>query len=143
VPIAKFGLEEFKNYENGDSRIWLFEGSRILSSHNGLAVAINTGYSSKRGRILRKMLIRNIEQPHFFKSYIYFVLFSYIIGVIAYLATLSLRLNMSNGGIDRIFILLNFLLIITFCFPPAAAIYFNLVYSFSLIRLKFNGILGT
>jgi cation-transporting ATPase 13A3/4/5 len=34
-------------------------------------------------------------------------------------------------------------LIVTFSFPPSSPIYFNIVYSFSLIRLKWNNILGT
>jgi len=40
-------------------------------------------------------------------------------------------------------IILLFFLYITFCYPPAFPIYFNLAYSYSLARLKFKNIHGT
>lgn len=44
---------------------------------------------------------------------------------------------------EPVIIFLNFLLLITFCFSPSFPIYFNLVYSFCLMRLKWKNILGT
>lgn len=121
--------------------MWIYEGSKLLSASNPLAMVVHTGYSSKKGRILRKILHRNPEYPHFFTTFIVFMFEVYAAGVIAYLGTMSLRVN--TGQLEPIIIFLDFLLIITFCFPPSGPIYFNLVYSFSLIRLKANNILGT
>ena len=54
-----------------------------------------------------------------------------------------MHMRITNNNLDTIIIVLNFLLIITFSFPPGCPIYFNLIYSFSLLRMKFQGILGT
>lgn len=102
---------------------------------------MHTGYASKRGRILRKILHRNPATPHFFTTCMYFLVFNYVVGIIVYLGTLPVRI--SNNNLDPIIIFLNFLLIVTFCMPPSSPIYFNLVYSFCLIRLKWKEILGT
>jgi len=104
-------------------------------------MVIHTGYSSKRGRILRKILHRTQSVPHFFTTCIYFLAEAYIIAVILYLGTMQMRID--NNNLDPIIIFLNFLLLVTFCFPPAFPIYFNLVYSFCLMRLKWKNILGT
>jgi magnesium-transporting ATPase (P-type) len=55
-------------------------------------MVINTGYGTKRGRILRKILNKNSNTPQFFKTFIYFLIEMYIVGVIIYLATLSMRI---------------------------------------------------
>lgn len=73
MPIRKYGVESYNNYKKGDNSIWIFEGSKILSVKNALAMVVHTGYASKKGRILRKMLHRTVSQPHLFKSYIYFL----------------------------------------------------------------------
>lgn len=141
IPIGKFGVEELKNYRPGSNSQWIYEGSKILSASNPLAMVVHTGYSSKKGRILRKILHRSPESPHFFTTFIVFMFEVYAAGVLAYLGTMSLRVN--SGQLEPIIIFLDFLLIITFCFPPSGPIYFNLVYSFALIRLKANNVLGT
>lgn len=102
---------------------------------------MHTGYTSKRGRILRKILHRNAATPHFFTTCMYFLLLNYVVGAIIYLATLPMRI--SNDNLSTGIIILNFLLIITFCLPPPSPIFFNLVYSFCLIRLKWREILST
>lgn len=104
-------------------------------------MVMHTGYSSKRGRILRRILHRNSATPHFFKSCIYFLLINWVIGMLIYLLTMPMRIAKDN--LERILIFLNFLLILTFSIPPSCPIYFNVVYSFSLIRLKWKDILGT
>jgi P-type E1-E2 ATPase len=113
----------------------------LLSAHNALAMVMHTGYTSKRGRILRKILHRTSATPHFFKTCIVFLLINWVIGMLIYLGTMPVRL--ANDNLQRIIIFLNFLLIMTFCIPPSCPIYFNVVYSFSLIRLKWKDILGT
>lgn len=141
IPIGKRGLQDFNNYRRGDNSVWVFEGSKILSAKNALAMVVHTGYTSKKGRILRKILHRSAERPHFFMTYIAFMVEVYAVGVVAYLGTMWLRVD--TGVVEPVIIFLDFLLIVTFCFPPSGPIYFNLVYSFSLMRLKANHILGT
>lgn len=104
-------------------------------------MVVHTGYTSKKGRILRKMLHRQVSKPALFKSFIYFLIENYIVVLIIYFATLRMRIDQNN--LDPIIIVLNFLLIITFSFSPSCPIYFNLIYSFALLRMKFKGILGT
>ena len=141
IPIGKFALESYSHYKKDDTSRWIFEGSRLLSSSNPLAMVIHTGYSSKRGRILRKILHRNSSTPHFFTTCIYFLVINWIVGMLLYLCTMPMRI--ANDNLERILIFLNFLLILVFAIPPACPIYFNVVYSFSLIRLKWKDILGT
>lgn len=102
---------------------------------------MHTGYTSKRGRILRKILNRQSATPHFFTTCIYFLLVNWAVGMVMYLGTMSVRI--ANDNLERIIIFLNFLLIMTFAIPPSCPIYFNVVYSFSLVRLKLKDILGT
>lgn len=128
-------------YKSTDNSMWIYEGSKILSVNNALAMVVHTGYASKRGRILRKILHRHPNVPHFFTTFIYFLVEAYIVSIFIYLSTLSMRIN--NNNLQPIIIFLNFLLIVTFSFPPSCPIYFNLIYSFSLLRLKFKDILGT
>lgn len=104
-------------------------------------MVVYTGYSSKRGRILRKILHRTTSVPHFFTTCIYFLAETYVISILIYLGTLPMRI--SNDNMEPVIIFLNFLLLITFCFSPSFPIYFNLVYSFCLMRLKWKNILGT
>jgi magnesium-transporting ATPase (P-type) len=136
IPIGKFALEKFSHYRRDDTSKWIYEGSKILSAQNALAIAMHTGYTSKRGRILRKILNRSPATPHFFTTCMYFLVFNYLVGIIVYLATLPVRI--SNGNLDPIIIFLDFLLVVTFCMPPSSPIYFNLVYSACLVRLKWK-----
>lgn len=141
IPVAKFGIERHQNYRPGSNSQWVYEGSKVLSASSPLAMVVHTGYSSKKGRILRKILHRHPESPHFFTTFIVFMFEVYGAGVLAYLGTMALRVN--SGQLEPIIIFLDFLLVVTFCFPPSGPIYFNLVYSFALIRLKANNVLGT
>ncbi len=72
---------------------------------------------------------------------IYFLLEIYIIGgILAYFASMQVFIN---AEIETLMIILLFFLFVTFCFPPAFPIYFNLAYSLCLARLKFKDIYGT
>lgn len=97
VPIAKSGFGEYKNYKSGDSSVWIYEGSKILSAQHALAMVVHTGYSSKKGRILRKILYRSTSTSHIFKTFIIFLFEIYAVGVIAYLCTMQMRI--SNGNL--------------------------------------------
>ena len=60
MPIGKFGLNEYANWVENDNSKWIYEGSKILSSAHPIAMAIHTGYTTKRGQILRKILNRPV-----------------------------------------------------------------------------------
>jgi cation-transporting ATPase 13A3/4/5 len=47
------------------------------------------------------------------------------------------------NGVVPAFVVFRFLDILAWSFPPTFPIYFNLAYSFSLVRLKWKGIFGT
>lgn len=65
----------------------------------------------------------------------------YIVGgILVYFGCLQVFID---AEIETSMIILLFFLFITFCFPPAFPIYFNLAYSMCLARLKFKDIYGT
>lgn len=100
---------------------------------------VNVGYGTRRGRIIRKILTRVPVIPEFFTSAVYFLIECAIIGVILYLATLPLML----GKVINQFIVYRFLDVLGWAFPPSFPIYFNITYTYSLIRLKLRNIFGT
>ena len=56
-PIGKFAITSFDSiYE---SQSWVYEGSHVYEkAENIRAVVINTGFTTKRGRIIRRILTR-------------------------------------------------------------------------------------
>ena len=62
VPISKTKI--ISNSKHSDKSHWLFEGSKVetMKEHT-LALAINVGYASQRGRIIRKILNKSSKQP--------------------------------------------------------------------------------
>jgi cation-transporting ATPase 13A3/4/5 len=62
VPIAKFKLID--DGKHSEKSHWLFEGSKVetMKEHT-LALAVNVGYTSQRGRIIRKILNKSSKQP--------------------------------------------------------------------------------
>jgi magnesium-transporting ATPase (P-type) len=76
-----------------DESKWLFEGSKVLSSHNPLAMVAHVGYGTKRGRILRKILHKTITTSHLFTTCLYSFVSAYIVGAILYLGTMPVRLE--------------------------------------------------
>lgn len=71
VPIAKFKIVDDKKHN--DKSHWLYEGSKVeTKKEHTLAVAVNVGYGSQRGRIIRKILNKQSKQPQFFQKVIWF-----------------------------------------------------------------------
>ena len=64
----------------------------------------------------------------------------FIVVVIVYAATIGLLLSIE---IETIMVVFRFLDYITYAFPAPFPIYFNLVYSFCLVRLNRDEIIGT
>lgn len=107
---------------------------------NTLALAVNVGYGSRRGRIIRKILTRSMKQPQFFIKIIYFQIEVLIVSIVLYLVTLP---NVLPLNVDRQLIIIRLGDFITYSFPAPYPIFFNLAYSFCLVRLNKAEILGT
>jgi len=103
-------------------------------------VVINTGFSTHRGRIIRKIMNRTIKDPDIIRTTLIFVAEVVIVSLITFFATLFLLLKLN---IDQIFIFFKFLDFMTSSAPPPLPIFFNLAYSFTLFRLNHKGIIGT
>jgi magnesium-transporting ATPase (P-type) len=80
------------------------------------------------------------KAPDFFMTVVYFLIETCIIGTIIYACTVNM---MVVNKIISTFIVFRFLDILAWSFPPSFPIYFNVAYSFSLIRLKWRNIYGT
>ena len=91
MPIAKFKLiNETKLHEKSH---WLYEGSKLETmKESALAVAINIGYGSRRGRIIRHILTKVTKQPEFFNKIIMFHIEVMVISIVVFLASLY-RMN--------------------------------------------------
>ena len=78
-PVGKFAISSFRNEDDSrnihDNReIWLYEGSLIFEKSNDLrAVVIYTGFSTKKGRIVRRILTRETKEPKIFWSALLFL----------------------------------------------------------------------
>jgi cation-transporting ATPase 13A3/4/5 len=139
VPIAKFKLNDESKIR--ESAHWLFEGSLVETKRDGtLAQAVHVGFSSRRGRIIRKILTKQAKQPEFFKKLIHFLIVVLIVSVVIFVATLNPLLELD---IEPIMVVFRFCDFITYSFPAPFPIFFNLAYSFCLVRLKRDDIIGT
>jgi P-type E1-E2 ATPase len=63
--------------------------------------------------------------------------------VVSLLLFFAMLTEMLDRNIEKIMIFFKFLEIITYSLPAVLPIIFNLAYSFSLVRLRQNGIYGT
>ena len=105
-----------------------------------LALVINTGYTTRRGRIIRKILTKVQTKSDLFQKALLFLLEAFVVGAIIYFATLSFMLS---KDISNIIVGFRFIDFLGWSFPPTFPIYFNLAYSFALVRLNANEITGT
>jgi cation-transporting P-type ATPase 13A2 len=103
-------------------------------------VVVNIGYATRRGRIIRKILTRVPKVPDFFLLAVYFLFETLVAAIIIYACTVNM---MIQNGIISTYVVFRFLDILAWSFPPTFPIYFNISYSFSLVRLKWKNILGT
>lgn len=139
-PIGKFKISKSEDVKN--SSVWVYEGSKVLETKKGstFAVAINTGFTTHRGRIIRKILNRTVKDPDILRTTMVFVLEVVIVSVITFFATLYLLLE---RDIEKLFIVFKFIDFLASSAPPPLPILFNLAYSFSLLRLGYRDIVGT
>lgn len=139
-PIGKFKIEDVNNIDN--TSIWIYEGSKILETKTGntYAVVINTGFTTHRGRIIRKIMNRTVKDPDIIRTTLVFVIEVVIVSMITFFAVLFLLIRID---IERLFIFFKFLDFLASSAPPSLPIFFNLAYSFSLARLGYKKIIGT
>ena len=140
-PIAKFPLKsESSIYE---SFPWLYEGSIVLERSEDIrAVVVNTGFTTKKGRIIRKILNRETEEPKIYKTALGFVAINAILGVLAFGIFLIIT-SANNIRVQAGYAVINFFDTMSAFIPSVLPIYFNLNYSFSLARLRYKNISGT
>lgn len=139
-PIGKFKISDVEEVKN--SNIWIYEGSKILETKKGntFTVVINTGFTTHRGRIIRKIMNRTAKDPDIIRTTLIFVLEVLIVSLIAFFSTLFIILN---RDIERIYVFFKLIDFLASSAPPALPILFNLAYSLSLFRLGYKGINGT
>ena len=103
-------------------------------------MVVYTGYTTRRGRIIRRILARNEEYPSIFKRALIFLIEAFIIALIIYFATLSF---VKSKNVSDLIVGFRFVDFLGWAFPPTFPIYFNVAYSFALARLKHYGVLCT
>ena len=125
-----------------DNNFWLFEGSKVLETrlNQTFALVVQTGFTTTRGRIIRRILYREIHEPDFIMSNLFFVFEVVIVSLIVFFATLFILLR---EDIDPVFKFFKFVDFLASSAPPPLPIFFNLAYSISLIRLKAKDISGS
>lgn len=107
---------------------------------NTFAVVIHTGFTTTRGRIIRKILNRTVKDPDMLRSLMLFIVEVVIVSMVAFFATLFLQLQ---RDISKLFVFFKFIDFLVSSAPPPLPIFFNLAYSLSLFRLGFKDIIGT
>lgn len=139
MPIGKFAATNVKQTSEGSR--WLYEGAKIVEKRDKvLAVVINVGYASRRGRIIRNILNKVYTFPQIFiKTMLYFGEM-FIVGLIIYLGTFTL---MRSENVSQLIVGFRFVDFLGWTFPPTFPIYFNVAYSFAIRRLKSREILCT
>lgn len=124
-----------------EEKAWLFEGSMVLEKRGRtLALAVNTGYITRRGRIFRKILYRDHQEPEFYKTAFFLLLEMLFYCTVIFLGTIGVFLAVQ---ITPKLIILRFFDMVGWAIPPSFPIAFNICYSLSLYRLRKQGILGT
>ena len=88
VPILKVKIECISQLR--ESSHWIFEGSELIKVKEGiLAMAVHTGYTSHKGRIIRKIVKHSVKTPEFTYKILIFFIMAYFSAVFIYLAYLS------------------------------------------------------
>ena len=138
LPIIKNRIEHLSQFDN--SSHWLYEGSELLQVRPGtMAVAIYTGYTTHRGRIIRKIVKHNVKEPAFTHKILIFFVLAYLSAVFIYLAYLSKLMSIPIEEPVIIFLLFE---IISLAVPIGYIGVVNFFPGLSLIKLDMEGIYG-
>jgi P-type E1-E2 ATPase len=101
---------------------------------------IATGFTTRRGKIQKKIMHRIAQQPDFFKQAVWFLAFSGSLSVVVFFSTLKMKLD---ADIDRSLVWLGLINVVLNAIFPALPIYFTMAYSWAIYRLKKDNILTT
>jgi cation-transporting ATPase 13A2 len=139
IPIGKFpALAAANLYEDN---CWLFEGAKVLELRgNPTALVVNTGFSTRKGRIFRKILHNNPTAPEFMLSAIKFLAIMFLCAYIIYFGFVAFMLQHQLSPTAIFYRALD---LIGWAAPAAFPIFFNLCYSVGLSRLRSSKIYGT
>jgi cation-transporting P-type ATPase 13A2 len=138
LPILKHKLDKIAQFDSPSH--WVFEGSELLKAREGvLAMAVHTGYTTHKGRIIRKIVKQNVKEPDFTHKILIFFLLAYFSGALIYLACLSKLMSSSMTESVVIFLLFE---IVSLAVPIGYIGVVNFFPGLSLIRLSYEGILG-
>lgn len=101
---------------------------------------VYTGYTTRRGRIIRRILARTEQYPAIFSRALIFLVEAFIVSMVIYFATLGFVMS---KDVSDLIIGMRFVDFLGFAFPPTFPIFFNVAYSFALARLKHHNVLCT
>ena len=105
-------------------------------------VVVNTGFTTKKGRIMRRILSRETCEPRIYRTALIFLGINSILGLIAFGVFLGVPAAYEIT-VDAGYAAINFIDTMSAFIPSVLPIYFNLNYSFSLARLSCKNISGT
>lgn len=105
-----------------------------------LALVVYTGYLTRRGRIIRKILTKQPKASEIFNSALNFLLSAFVVSMIIYFSTIAFH---KSKNVSDLIVGFRFVDFLGWAFPPTFPIYFNTAYSYTLVRLKNMDILCT
>lgn len=83
IPIGKFPSPDLDRVKS--DTCWLYEGAKLLESRGDpLVLVVNTGFSTRKGRIFRKILNNTPTMPEFFKSGISYLAIMFAAGYVIF-----------------------------------------------------------
>jgi cation-transporting P-type ATPase 13A2 len=138
TPVGKFSLAEARSVYEGEH--WAYEGSEVVSMKaRCLLLAVSTGYSTRKGRIIRKILHPKPADNDLFRNIVQQSAFLLVVMLGAYLAFFHV---MFDGVENRslVYILLGSFIIQSL--PAALPIFINAAYTIILLRLRSNNVMG-
>lgn len=139
IPVGKFALEKAEEVFKPEH--WLYEGSPLVTCKEGtMAVVVNTAFSTRKGKIIRKILHSNDSASEFFRSMLPF--FGQVVVVHILLFAIFFNYMFEDPSNEKM-IWLRFGEFMVSSIPGFLQVEENLFKSIYLIRLNGQGIIGT
>ncbi len=139
IPIGKFAILDQKAvYE---SVHWIYQGSQLVSKKaDCLSLVVNTGYSTQKGRVIRKILNPKEEDSQLFKSIMKSSLIMMVVNACAFCALYG---YMFDGTLaDTNTKILIFATVFLQSLPAIVPVFINMAYTVFLLRLRCQNIIG-
>ena len=105
-----------------------------------MALVIHTGFTTRKGRIFRKILNNNPTFPEFLRSGLKYLAIMFVLGYVIFFCMLPVMLK---NNLSTMTIILRAFDLFGWTLPAVLPIFFNLCYSFCLGRLRYSKIFGT